>query len=221
MTLSVISLTAAIISAIIIAIDLLRNPQSMRIMNAVWVLTALWSSVLGLVAYFWFGRERKMMSMDMGGMSMDDMKMPQRAKWQSVTLSTLHCGAGCTLADILGSMVLFVIPMSLGYGWVFTYILALVIGVYFQFVAIREMSSDSTSTILKRAIKADFLSLTSWQVGMYSWLALLMFHFHSLPTTSTMSFDFWFAMQQAMVAGFMLALPMNYFLIKAGIKEGM
>ncbi|MFR9592748.1 MAG: DUF4396 domain-containing protein, partial [Rikenellaceae bacterium] len=145
MTLSIISLSVAIISAIIIAIDLWRNPQSMRIMNAVWVLTALWSSVLGLAAYFWFGRERKMMSMDMVGMSMGDMKMPQRAKWQSVTLSTLHCGAGCTLADILGSMVLFVIQMSLGCGWGFTYILALVIGVYFQFVAIREMSSDSTS----------------------------------------------------------------------------
>ncbi|MFR9579698.1 MAG: DUF4396 domain-containing protein [Rikenellaceae bacterium] len=221
MTLSVISLSAAIISAIIIAIDLWRNPQSMRIMNAVWVLTALWSSVLGLVAYFWFGRERKMMSMDMGGMSMGDMKMPQRAKWQSVTLSTLHCGAGCTLADILGSMVLFAIPMSLGCGWVFTYVLALVIGVYFQFVAIREMSSDSTSIILKRAIKADFLSLTSWQVGMYGWLALLMFHLHTLPTTSTMSFDFWFAMQQAMVAGFVLALPMNYLLIRTGVKSGM
>ncbi|MFR9543675.1 MAG: DUF4396 domain-containing protein [Rikenellaceae bacterium] len=221
MTLSIISLSAAIISAIIIAIDLWRNPQSMRIMNAVWVLTALWSSVLGLAAYFWFGRERKMMSMDMGGMSMGDMKMPQRAKWQSVTLSTLHCGAGCTLADILGSMVLFVIPMSLGCGWVFTYILALVIGVYFQFVAIREMSNDPTSTILKRAIKADFLSLTSWQVGMYGWLALLMFHFHSLPTTSTMSYDFWFAMQQAMVAGFVLALPMNYLLIRTGVKSGM
>ncbi|MFR9546035.1 MAG: DUF4396 domain-containing protein [Rikenellaceae bacterium] len=221
MTLSVISLSAAIISAIIIAIDLWRKPQSMRIMNAVWVLTALWGSVLGLVAYFWFGRERNTMSMDMGGMSMGDMKMPQRAKWQSVTLSTLHCGAGCTLADILGSMVLFVIPMSLGGGWAFTYVLALVIGVYFQFVAIREMSSDSTSTILKRAIKADFLSLTSWQVGMYGWLALLMFHFHSIPTASTMSYDFWFAMQQAMVAGFVLALPMNYLLIRTGVKSGM
>ncbi len=221
MTLSVISLAGAIISAIIIAIDLWRNPQSMRIMNVVWVLTALWSSVFGLVAYFWFGRERKMMPMDMGSMPMGEMKMPQRTKWQSITLSTLHCGAGCTLADILGSMILFVIPMSLGYGWVFTYILALVIGVFFQFVAIREMSSATTSTILKKAIKADFLSLTSWQVGMYGWLAILMFHFHSLPTTATMSCDFWFAMQQAMVAGFVLAMPMNYLLIRAGIKKGM
>lgn len=228
MILSVISLSVAAISAIVIAIDLCRNPQSMRIMNVVWVLTALWSSVFGVIAYFWFARERKPKTMEMSGMEMNTngmemngMDMPQRARWQSVTLSTLHCGAGCTLADIIGSVILFLIPMTLGFGWVLSYILALVIGVYFQFVAIREMSKEPTLAILKKAIKADFLSLTSWQVGMYGWLALLMFHFQSLPTNASMSYDFWFAMQQAMLVGFILALPMNYLLIRKGIKKGM
>ncbi len=224
MTRSIISLLVAAISAIIIARDLKHHPQSMKIMNAVWVLTALWSSLLGLVAYFGFGRERGMEGMEgmmgMKGMEMT-MPMPMRPKWQSVTLSTLHCGAGCTLADIIGSLFLLVVSMSLIGGWVLTYILALIIGVYFQYVAIKEMSDLPTLTIIKKALKADFLSLTAWQAGMYGWIYLLMFHFKSLTPHAALSWEFWFAMQQAMLAGFVLALPMNYLLIRTGIKGGM
>ncbi|MFI3262266.1 MAG: DUF4396 domain-containing protein [Rikenellaceae bacterium] len=224
MTLAIISLTLAVVSATIIAYDLRKNPLSMRIMNIVWILTALWASVFGLIAYCWFGREKKMESMKSmnmaGGMSMK-MDMPMKAKWQSVTLSTLHCGAGCTLADIVGSLVLIIIPMTLVEGWVFTYVLALVIGVYFQFVAIKEMNNLPTSIIIKKALKADFLSLTAWQLGMYGWMYLLIFQFKCLAPHQSLNWDFWFAMQQAMLAGFILALPMNYVLIKIGIKGGM
>ncbi len=265
MTIAIISLLLAVISAIIIAVDLSKNPQSMKIMKAVWILTALWASIFGLIAYFWFGREKAMSSSEMGGMDMPDsgmegmsmpanemkdmdmskdemkgmemssaemkdmpmkMQMPSRPKWQSVTLSSLHCGAGCTLADIVGSILLLIIPVSLfgstlvG-GWVFTFILALITGVYFQFVAIKEMSDLPNSTIIVKALKADFLSLTSWQVGMYCWMYLLMFHFEYITPDSTLTWKFWFAMQQAMLAGLVLAWPMNYILIKVGIKSGM
>ncbi len=245
----------AVISAVIIAFDLKSNPQSMKIMKAVWILTALWASIFGLIVYYWFGREKAMASENMEGMDMSDgkmkgmnmdsqkmegmdmdpmsmkdmpmkMQMPSRPKWQSVTLSSLHCGAGCTLADIIGYILLLVIPISLFRstligGWVFTFILALITGVYFQFVAIKEMSDLPNSTIIVKALKADFLSLTSWQVGMYCWMYLLMFHFEYITPDSTMTWKFWFAMQQAMLAGLVLAWPMNYILIKVGIKSGM
>ncbi|MFR9498390.1 MAG: DUF4396 domain-containing protein [Rikenellaceae bacterium] len=190
----------------------------MKIMNAVWILTALWGSIFGIVVYYWFGREKKMEDMSMDGMSMN---MPVRPKWQSVTLSTLHCGAGCTLADIIGSLFLIMFPMALIGGWGFTYVLALIIGVYFQFVAIKEMNNLPASAIIKRAIKADFLSLSAWQVGMYCWMYLLIFHFKCIEPHTALTGDYWFAMQQAMLAGFILALPMNYLLIRAGVKSVM
>ncbi|MFR0836302.1 MAG: hypothetical protein ACLSG8_09445 [Barnesiella sp.] len=40
------------------------------------------------------------MKMDNGDMNMPEMK-DERPFWQKVTLSTFHCGAGCTLADII------------------------------------------------------------------------------------------------------------------------
>ena len=133
-----------------------------------------------------------MKDMDMSGMK--DMNMPdmkgmdmemsmgemRRPYWQSVALSALHCGAGCTLADIIGEWFTNYVPVTVAgsqlFGnWVLDFILALMIGVYFQFYAIREMERISVGKVLSRAFKADFFSLLSWQIGMYGWMAIVYF----------------------------------------------
>ena len=214
--------------AVHIAIDLTHRPQSMKIMNAVWILTALWGSYLALWAYNKFGKSVPMkmgedeMKMDM---SMGNMPM-EYPYWQSVALSALHCGAGCTLADIIGEWVTNYIPVTVAGSqlignWVFDFILALIIGVYFQFYAIREMERISVGNALSRAFKADFFSLLSWQIGMYGWMAIvyfILFVNEPLPKDTWM---FWFMMQLAMLVGFFCAYPMNALLIKLGVKKGM
>lgn len=245
-TISIFFISSGIIIALIIADDLMRNKQSMKIMNAVWILTGLWANYLALWAYFKFGRENAQKKDDkameiMPGMKMDmkmnmanmgdmPMNMPMdsmnRPHWQSVALSALHCGAGCTLADIIGEGITYYIPISIGGSllmgtWVLDFVLALIIGIYFQFYAIREMEKISVSRGLARAFKADFFSLTSWQIGMYGWMAIVYFVlFKSIPLEKD-SWNFWFMMQIAMLVGFACAYPMNALLIKLGIKKGM
>ena len=242
--------------AIRIATDLTTHKQSMKIMNIVWILTGLWANYLALWAYYKFGRtsiknnDMKMdmpmdkdMKMDMSmdkdmkmDMSMDkDMKMddmsdmdmgPKRPHWQSIALSALHCGAGCTLADIIGEWISHYIHFEIAgstllSNWIIDFILALIIGVYFQFYAIREMQKISVGKGLFKAFKADVLSLTSWQIGMYGWMAIVYFViFDSYPLHES-RWIFWFMMQIAMLFGFFCAYPMNALLIKLGIKKGM
>lgn len=236
-TISFFFICSGIVIALIIANDLARHKQSMKIMNAVWVLTALWASYLALWAYFKFGRENGMAMKDgddedmkmMSGMKMD-MDMPMgdmnRPHWQSVALSALHCGAGCTLADIIGEWFTSYFPISVGGSllignWVFDFVLALIIGVYFQLYAIREMEKISVSAGLARAFKADFFSLTSWQVGMYGWMAIVYFAIFKDSALPKDTWTFWFMMQIAMLVGFLCAYPMNALLIKLGVKKGM
>ena len=146
--------------AVHIAIDLTHRPQSMKIMNAVWILSALWGSYLALWAYNKFGRSSPMKMKDDGmkGMGMSDMKdmdmsgmkdmnMPdmkgmdmdmsmgemRRPYWQSVALSALHCGAGCTLVDIIGEWFTNYVPVTVAGSqlvgnWVLDFVLALIIG---------------------------------------------------------------------------------------------
>lgn len=112
---------AGIVIALVLAFSLFRHRQPMKIMNAVWILTALWAHYFALFAYYTFGMRWEDMAgpstnhrhMNMGfktDASMP-MEMPmtinmdaERPRWQSITLSTLHCGAGCTLADLTGEL---------------------------------------------------------------------------------------------------------------------
>ena len=153
--------------------------------------------------------------------------MKERPRWQSVVLSTLHCGAGCTLADIVGEWFLFFVPVAIGGSilagtWVVDYLLALAFGIGFQYAAIRGMERTlPRGEALRRAAKADILSLTAWQAGMYGWMAVAIFALNDGEAMPRTSFVFWFSMQIAMACGFLVALPVNILLIRAGIKKGM
>ena len=162
----------------------------------------------------------------MDGMS-DMPGMKGRPRWQSVVLSTLHCGAGCTLADIVGVWFLFFVPVAIGGSilagtWVVDYLLALAFGIGFQYAAIRGMERTlPRGEAIRRAAKADILSLTAWQAGMYGWMAVAIFALNGGEAMPRTSFVFWFSMQVAMACGFLVALPVNILLIRAGIKKGM
>ena len=175
--------------------------------------------------------DRTEMSGTAGPRGMDGMSdmpgMKGRPRWQSVVLSTLHCGAGCTLADIIGEWFLFFVPVAIGGSilagtWVVDYLLALAFGIGFQYAAIRGMERTlPRGEAIRRAAKADILSLTAWQAGMYGWMAVAIFALNGGEAMPRTSFVFWFSMQVAMACGFLVALPVNILLIRAGIKKGM
>lgn len=227
---SKIFIVIGILSALSITIDILKYPQKeMPIMNLVWPINGLWAGIFGVWAYFTIGKNRKMdmNGMDMSNMKMDDMNMKDHkysSFWQGVVTDTLHCGAGCSLADLIGSWLFFVFPFTLfnnyTFGeWTLNYFLALLIGATFQYAAISPMMTEKGIQVWLRAFKIDFLSLTSWQIGMYSWMALVIFVWFGRlsPTTP----EFWFMMQIAMCCGFITAYPVNWWLVKVGIKMGM
>ncbi|OAQ03372.1 hypothetical protein A3O11_00170 [Ligilactobacillus aviarius] len=223
-----------ILSAVIILIDVIRHPQAMKIMDAVWPINALWGGPLILWAYFTLGKHRKMkMSMPMKSMKMKmdaSMKMPMDDHkydkfWQGIVVDALHCGAGCSLSDLVGSWIFYyllsfsILNQKLFGEWLFDYVLALIIGVLFQYAAIAPMMDGSVGCKLFQAFKIDFWSLTAWQVGMYGWSAIINFglHLHFTPVMPA----FWLMMAIGMACGFVTAYPMNWLLVKLGIKKGM
>lgn len=226
---------SGIIVALILYFDIRKHRQTMKIMEAVWPLSGLWGSWLALWAYYHLGRTKPGRDMDRSmHMNMHkntdtpamQMSHSTHPDWRQITLSTLHCGAGCTLADILGEWFTYLIPVFIGGSilagqWVLDYILALLFGVFFQYAAIRAMERLSVKRTLQKALKADFLSLTAWQAGMYGWMAIVMFGLFPHLTLPKTSFEYWFMMQIAMCAGFLTSFPVNRFLIRKGIKHGM
>lgn len=224
--LSIISLITAGSSAAAIAIHILRgNRQRMWIMDIVWPVTALWSGLFGLWAYFRFGRLSTDTYLEQARKRGKENPGRQKPFPQVVAVAVTHCGAGCTLGDIIAEWVHFAVPFTIaGLGifgaWAIDFAFAFVLGIAFQYFTIAPMRNLSSRKGLIEALKADTLSLTAWQVGMYGWMAIMRFSVfgEDLPKTNP---DFWFLMQIAMGAGFLTSYPVNWWLVKKGIKEKM
>jgi hypothetical protein len=224
-TIAWLALEIGALCALIVLAHVLTRPQHMWIMNVVWPVTALYSGPLGLWAYFRWGTlstHHAVMQAKQRGEEPPGKKKPF---WQMVAIGATHCGSGCTLGDIVAESFLILVPLTLFgkpifAGWALDYVLALLFGVAFQYFTIKPMRHLSPGEGLKQALKADFLSLTAWQIGMYGWMAIAtfaIFH-HELPKTGRL---FWFEMQIAMLCGFLTSYPVNWWLLKSGIKEKM
>ncbi len=210
----------------------------MWIMNVVWPVTALFGTVLVVWQYLAYGR---LATHEKAHAAMEHDEAPPSGRMtpfpMMVANGALHCGSGCALGDIVAEWLVFAIPaiaVAFGYGsvfsdrifavWVVDFLFAYGFGVVFQYFTIVPMRGLSLGAGIVAAIKADTLSLTFWQLGMYGFMALAHFYiFGDLLGTSlrTNTVEFWFMMQIAMICGFITAYPVNWWLIRAGIKEKM
>ena len=85
--------------AVHIAIDLTHRPQSMKIMNAVWILTALWGSYLALWAYNKFGQGAPM---EMGGGERDEYVRYERYDYGYVDGRYVHEPSSLAVCGFIG-----------------------------------------------------------------------------------------------------------------------
>jgi Domain of unknown function (DUF4396) len=223
------SVLLGFLCAAIVAIDLGGHRQKMWIMNLVWPITALYSGPLGLLFYYWLGRADREEGMQSGMQSMQQRGHMSHGSdkpfWQAAAVASTHCGAGCTLGDIVAEWFMFFVPFAL-FGmrlfgeWALDYVLAFLFGIAFQYFTIKPMKNLSPKEGLIAAIKADALSLTAWQVGMYGWMAIVVFVIFGRQLQANDPV-FWFMMQIAMIAGFLTSYPVNCWLLAIGIKEKM
>jgi Domain of unknown function (DUF4396) len=228
--LAIASLLLGAASALVIAGDLIRHPQQMWIMDLVWPVTALFGSIAVLSLYFIFGRRMRVHR----GAKPHEQPAPFAIM---VAKGTLHCGAGCTLGDLCAEWLAFAAPgvaVALGWHWLFgekmfavwvlDYAFAFVLGVVFQYFTIAPMRGLSFRDGLIAAIKADTISITAWQIGMYGFMAVARFYIFShllRRTLQTESVEFWLMMQIAMILGFFTSYPANWWLLRIGVKEKM
>lgn len=236
--LSIASLLLDAVCALIIAADLVRHPQHMWIMNVVWPVTALFGTVWVVSQYFIYGRlaeqARARSAMDRN----EEMPSKKQTPFPvMVANGALHCGSGCTLGDIVAEWLVFLVPaIAVWFGWhglfgakifavwIVDYIFAYAFGIVFQYFTIAPMRNLGFGEGIAAAVKADTLSLTAWQIGMYGFMAFAYFflfeHLMGIRlTTDTVAF--WFMMQIAMLCGFATAYPVNWWLIRTGLKERM
>jgi len=236
--LSILALLLGAACALLLSVKVIRHPQHMTVMNVVWPVSALFGTVVVVWAYFRYGR---LGTMEAHHRAMErDEKPPNMTQTPfpvMVGKGALHCGSGCMLGDVAAEWLAFLVPAAAGWlgrqalvvgemeaGWGLDFVFAFGLGIVFQYYAIVPMRGLSPGQGIVAALKADTLSLIAWQIGMYGFMAFAQFTLfpklagQPAPVNSA---EFWFAMQVAMVAGFVTSYPVNWWLVSAGIKERM
>lgn len=227
--LSIAFLVLGAACALIVAIDVIRHPQRMTIMDVVWPVTALFGALGTAWMYFRYGR---LAAHGGGDARHEPVPFPIM-----VAKGALHCGSGCCIGDICAEWLAFLVPsVAVWFGWhslfadkmfavwVLDFVFAFVLGVAFQYFTIVPMRHLGRLEGIWQAIKADALSLTAWQVGMYGFMAIARFWLFGALLGAALRVDspeFWFMMQLAMLCGFATSYPVNWWLLKSGIKEKM
>jgi hypothetical protein len=217
-----ISLASAFVCAGLIAADVLVRGyrQRMWIMDVVWPLTALYSGPLGWLAYLRWGRLNSPRYQHQIGSS-------RHAPFPvSVGISDTHCGAGCALGDLIGEWLLFAIGatiagVALWPEYIADFALALMFGVAFQYFAIVPMRHLGVRDGVIAALRSDTLSVVTFEIGLFGWMALMSFVFFRHPHLKPNDAAYWFLMQVGMVLGFLTSYPANAWLIRLGIKDAM
>lgn len=194
--------------------------QNMWIMEAVWPVTALYFGPLALWAYARWGRPQSPKWQAIRG------KPPEKSFAATISIGVSHCGAGCTLGDIIGSWIIFagafeIAGMALWPEYIAEYVLAFSLGIAFQYFSIAPMRGLGLREGIVAALKADTLSLTAFEIGMFGWMALVQFVLLPAGDLRADSAVHWFMMQIGMMLGFLSSYPVNAWLLKAGIKESM
>jgi hypothetical protein len=151
--LAMASLALALLCAGIIAIDEMRDPQHMGIMNLVWPLVALFGSVAVLWLYRRYGKlatHRAVIAAKRSGH-----ESPNKARTPfaiMVAKGAAHCGSGCTLGDICAEWLAALFPViAVWFGWhvlfaekmfavwILDFLFAYMFGVAFQYFTIAPM----------------------------------------------------------------------------------
>ena len=209
-----VSLAAGLASAGAVASDVygrgLRQP--MRVMEVVWPITALYLGPLGWLAYARLGRPAK--------------QDREEAEWHGFAISAFHCGAGCALGDVIGEWVVFagsftIAGATLWPGYAVDFALGYLLGIVFQYWAIRPMSRLSRGAAIREAIRADTLSIVAFEAGMFGWMAVVYFLLFPQPHLGPDHAAYWLMMQIAMTTGLVTSYPVQIWLVRRGVKHAM
>lgn len=146
-----------------------------------------------------------------------------RPFWATVTAGVFHCGAGCVLGDIVGDWIVYgsnatINGQTIWVELLLDYAFALLFGIVFQYFSIAPMSGKWGPLTFVRAAKADVLSLTSFEIGAFGWMVAYQVGIFN-DKLDMATWTYWWLMQVGMALGVVTAWPVNWWLLRKGIKE--
>ncbi len=202
------SSTAA--SVAYIAYDLFTRTPEMKVMKWGWVLVALYTGPVALAVYWFSCREP-------APGTHETFVAPL---WKQSVGSTIHCLAGDATGIIVAASITLLLGLPMGIDTIVEYVAGFGFGLLvFQALFMKDILGGTYGHAVRKTWLSEWLSMNAVMSGMIPIMVILMSrHMRAMEPTSG---RFWAVMSLACLVGAVLAYPVNWWLVKHGLKHGM
>jgi hypothetical protein len=200
-------LTAA--ALLFVAVDIRTTPES-PVLKWGFILLTAYTGVVGAFLYVLGCRE------PLPGLH----EQYVAARWRQTLGSTMHCVAGDGVGIIAGAVLsalfgfagLLEVAIEYALGFAFGWTI-------FQALFMRDMAGGSYRRALASTFISELLSMNLLMAGMVTTVMTLRAYIPAAADPATPSF--WFVMSMGLLVGFIIAYPMNWWLVANHLKHGM
>ena len=199
----------AALSLVFVAVDIQSTPES-PVMKWGFVLLTAYTGVIGAFLYVLGCRE------PLPGTH----EQYTAAQWRQTLGSTMHCVAGDGVGILAGAVLSSVLGISGMAGMILEYVLGFAFGwTIFQALFMRDMAGGSYTRALAETFTSELLSMNLLMAGM---IPTVMWLRANVPAAGDpLKPAFWFVMSMGLLVGFIVAYPMNWWLVANHLKHGM
>jgi len=189
--------------------DSITNTPTSWVQRLAWTLVAFYTGPIGLFVYFLACRSP--------GPGMHDAFT--RALWKQGVNSEMHCLAGDATGIVIAAAIVPVFMLPNGIDLLIEYTSAFSVGLLvFQALMMTDMYGGNYLLAVRKTFFAETVSMNMVMVRMIPTMVVLMRRWPAShdPRQPT----FWFVMGMAAIAGGLTAYPINWWLVKNGLKHG-
>ena len=200
-------LTAA--ALLFVAVDIRNTPES-PVLKWGFVLLTAYTGVVGGFLYVLGCRE------PLPGLH----ERYVAARWRQALGSTTHCVAGDGVGILVGAILASLFGLTGLSEVIVEYVLGFAFGwTIFQALFMRDMAGGSYPRALSGTFTSELLSMNLLMTGMVPTVMVLRSNIPAAADPTKPSF--WFVMSMGLLVGFIIAYPMNWWLVANHLKHGM
>jgi Domain of unknown function (DUF4396) len=199
----------AALALLFVAIDIRSTPES-PVLKWGFVLLTAYTGVFGAFLYVLGCRE------PLPGLH----ERYTAARWRQTLGSTMHCVAGDGVGILAGAVISSFVGIAGLAEVIVEYVLGFAFGwTIFQALFMRDSAGGSYRAALANTFIPEFLSMNFLMAGMVPTVMVLR---RVVPAANDpLTPNFWFVMSMGLLVGFIIAYPMNWWLVANHLKHGM
>ena len=204
-------LIIAVFSAFYVAYDQFRHNPEARVMKWGFVLVTLYMGPIGLLLYVMADKEP----------APGTHEHFVKPLWKQGVGSTVHCIAGDATGIILAAVVTALLGFPMWIDVIVEYVFGFLLGLLiFQALFMRDMMGGSYGENVRRSFLPELLSMNMMMAGMAPVMIFLMMG-RDMRAMWPAEPLFWFVMSLGVTVGFIIAYPVNVWLVAKGMKHGL